>query len=39
MFVLDNNVVSELMRSRPNTNVVNWVARRATNALHPNHFQ
>ena len=34
MIVLDTNVVSELMRPRPDTNVVDWVAGQAMDALY-----
>lgn len=33
MFVLDSNVVSELMRASPNGNVVRWIARCPSSAL------
>lgn len=34
MIVLDTNVVSELMRPRPDTNVVDWVAGQTMDALY-----
>ena len=34
MIILDTNVVSELMRPNPNSNVVDWVAGQATLDLH-----
>ena len=34
MYLLDTNVVSELRRSRPNPNVVNWIAGVADDQLH-----
>lgn len=33
MFILDTNVVSELMRSAPNPAIASWVAERATSSL------
>ncbi len=33
MFVLDTNVVSELMRPRPHPAIASWVAERATSTL------
>ena len=33
MFVLDTNVVSELMRPAPDPKIVSWVAERATSSL------
>jgi hypothetical protein len=33
MIVLDTNVVSELMRPRPNENVVAWIASRSASTL------
>ena len=33
MFVLDTNVVSELMRQTPDPGVASWVAERATSSL------
>lgn len=34
MYLLDTNVISELRRSRPNPNVVNWIAGVADDQLH-----
>lgn len=34
MIVLDTNVVSELIRPHPDSNVVDWVAGQAMNTLH-----
>lgn len=33
MFILDTNVISELMRAEPNTGVVEWVAARPASSL------
>ena len=39
MIGLDTNAVPELMRSHPDTNVVDWVVGQATNTLHLIHCQ
>ena len=39
MIGIDTNVVSELMRSRPGTNVADWVAGQTTTSLHLTHCQ